>query len=226
MLCILLVWGLIAWDRHPLPGRHVVAVLLVAILLPSLFPSLHPLPLSLDADASRTADDWLVNGLAVSVAGGLAGFCCGQFLHLLLNRLLRCDAAGRCGLPLLPTSSMGVGLALVGIVFGWQGMLGTVILLLVACLVQILIWSTVMAWPSMPLELLLVPATFIHLCVWRQAVTSLAPWWPGSPTLACLAPPAALLVLVLLALLVITPAVDRSQPPVDADPNRRGDQPA
>ena len=226
MLCLLLVWGLIAWDRHPLPGRHVVAVLLVAILLPSLFPSLHPLPLGLDGGESRTADDWLVNGLAVSVAGGLAGFCCGQFLHLLLNRLLRGDAAGRCGLPLLPTSSMAVGLALVGIVFGWQGMLGTVILLLVGCLVQILIWSAVMAWPSMPLELLLVPATFIHLCVWRQVVTSLAPWWPGAATLACLAPPAALLLLVLLALLVITPAVGQSQPPVDVDPKRRVDEPA
>jgi hypothetical protein len=121
---------------------------------------------------------------------------------------------------------MGVGLALVGIVFGWQGMLGTVSLLLVGCLVQFLIWSAVMAWPSMPLELLLVPATFIHLCVWRQLVTSLAPWWPGAATLACLAPPAALLLLVLLALLAIAPAVGQSQPPVDADPNRRGDQPA
>jgi len=225
-LCVLLAWGLIAWDRRPLPGRHVLAVLLVATILPIMFPHLHPLTLDSDSAGGHAANDWLFQGLAVSAAGGCAGFCCGQFLHLLLNRLLRGDAAGRSGLPLLPTCSMGVGLALVGIVFGWQGMLGTVILLLVACLLQILIWSAVMAWPSMPLELLLVPATFIHLCAWRQLVTSLAPWWPGTPTPACLVLPSALMLLVSLALLAIAPTVCQSPPPTDTDTKHHGDEPA
>ena len=226
MLCVLLVWGLIAWDRRPLPGRHAVAVLLVATLLPSVFPSLHPLPLGFDSAGSRAADSWLGRGLAVSVAGGVAGFCCGQFLHLLLNRLLHGDAAGRSGLPLRPTCSMGVGLALVGIAFGWQGMLGTVTLLLTACLLQILIWSAVREWPTVPTELLLVPATFLHLCAWRQMVVSFGPWWPASPTPACLVIPVAMVLAVAWALVAIAPVPSRRQPQTEPDPGHPGDQAA
>jgi len=130
----------------------------------------------------------------------------------LLGRLLRGDAAGRSGLPLRPPETLGLGLTLVGIVFGWQAMLGAVVLLLVACLVQMLVWSAVMDWPSVPTELMLVGATFLHLCVWRQLTTSLDPWWPGaSPTLACLAPAVAMVLAVSLALVAITPA--SRQPP-------------
>lgn len=225
-LCVLLVWGLIAWDRRPLPGRHTVAVLLVATLLPSLFPSLHPVPLGFDSAGSRAADAWLGRGLAVSVAGGLAGFCCGQFLHLLLDRLLHGDAAGRSGVPLRPTCSMGVGLALVGIVFGWQGMLGTVNLLLAACLLQLLVWPAVMAWPSMPLELLLVPATFLHLCGWRQLTVAFGSWWPASPTPACIVMPVAMVLAVSWALIAIAPVPSRRQSQTEPDPGHPGDQAA
>jgi len=139
---------------------------------------------------------------------------CGIVLHRVLARLLRGDAAGRSGLPLRPPQTLGLGLTLVGIVFGWQGMLGTAVLLLVACLVQLLVWSAVVDWPEVPTELMLVAATFVHLCAWRQLTVGLSPWWPGaSPTLACLAPAVGMVLVVSLGLMAITPAPSRPSSP-------------
>ena len=226
-LCVLLVWGLIAWDGRRVPFRSVLAVLGVAAGLPTLLPSLHPLGLTGGpATAPTTADAWFMQGLGVSVAGGVAGLFCGLFLEWLFDRLLRGDASGRSGMPLWRPHALGIGLALVGIVCGWQGMLGTTTLLLVACLVQALIWSAVTAWPTVPTELLLVPATFLHLCLWRQLVGGLSPWWPAAPTLACLTPLAAMVLTVAGAFTAIAPAPSRLQPQRETDPDRPGDQPA
>jgi len=208
-LCVLLVWGLIAWDGRRLPGASAVVVLLLAAGLPMLFPALHPLPLGWHPASGENASPaaWLLNGLGVSVAGGMAGMLCGLILHRVLTRLLRGDAAGRSGLPLRPPQTLGLGLTLVGIVFGWQGMLGTAVLLLVVCLVQMLVWSAVVDWPELPTELVLVAATFVHLCAWRQLTLGLSPWWPGaSPTLACLAPAVGMVLVASLGLMAITPA--------------------
>jgi len=227
-LCVLLVWGLIAWDGRRLPSRSAVAVLLVAAGLPMLFPALHPLPLGWHPGSGETASPaaWLLNGLGVSVAGGVAGMLCGRVLHGLLARLLRGDAAGRSGLPLRPPQTLGLGLTLVGIVFGWQGMLGTAVLLLVACLVQMLVWSAVADWPEVPTELVLVAATFVHLCAWRQLTMGLSPWWPGaSPTLACLAPPVGMVLVVSLGLVAITPASSRPPSPGAAALDHPSDEP-
>jgi leader peptidase (prepilin peptidase)/N-methyltransferase len=227
-LCVLLVWGLIAWDRHRVPLWNVVTVLGVAAALPALLPSLHPLSLTGGPATDPTITDaWFAQGLGVSVAGGMAGLLCGLFLQWLLGRLLRGDASGRSGMPLWQPHGLGIGLALVGIVFGWQGMLGTTTTLLMACLLQALIWSTVMAWPTVPSELLLVPATFLHLCGWRQLVDSLGGWWPGTnPTLACLTPMAAMALTVVWALVAIAPAFRRPRLHNETSPEHPGDLPA
>jgi len=199
----------------------------VAAALPALLPSLHPLGLTGGpAMVPSPADAWFMKGLGVSVAGGGAGLFCGLFLEWLFDRLSRGDASGRSGMPLWRPHALGIGLALVGIVFGWQGMMGTTTLLLVACLVQALVWSAVMEWPTVPAELLLVPATFLHLCLWRQFVGSLSPWWPASPTLACLTPLVAMVLTVAGAFTAIAPAPGRLQPQRETDPDRPGDQPA
>lgn len=215
-VCTLLVWGLITWDGRRVPVRSILWVLGVAAVLPLAFPLLHPLGLGIHpkAPAGSPWSDRLVQGLSVSVVGGAAGLLCGLGLEGLLGRLLRGDAAGRTGQPLHPPHALGIGLALVGIVWGWQGMLGTVVLLLAACLVQMLVWSAVMEWPTASAELLLAPATLIHLCGWRQLVGSLSPWWPASPTLTCLVLPVTMVIVVSWALVTITPSSGR-RPRID-----------
>lgn len=213
----ILVWGLIAWDRRRVPRGSIARVLVAAAIVPILLPSLHPLGLT---DGARALEpDWLWRGLAVSVVGGLAGFCCGLFLQRLLARLLRGDASGRAGQPLWPPHQLAIGLALVGIAFGWQGMLGTTILLFVICVLQVLVWSAVMEWPTVPAELLLVPATFLHLIGWRQLVEQWSPWWPGGQlTPFCLATPLATMIALALALVAIAPAPSRPPPRGGVDP--------
>lgn len=223
-LCVLLVWGMIAWDSRRVPGRSILWVLGVAAALPLLFPALHPLDLG--SGSAAATDDWLSRGLAVSVVGGAAGLLCGLSLQWLLGRLLRGDASGRTGQPLRRPHLLAGGLMLTGIVFGWQGMLGTTTLLLAACLLQTFIWSALMEWPTLSVELLLVPATFVHLSAWRQLVVASRPWWPDSPTPACLAVPAVLVLMVASALVAIAPAPDRSRPPAATDPDQPDEQAA
>ena len=120
-----------------------------------------------------------------------------------------------------------MSLALVGIVFGWQAMLGTATLLLAACLVQALIWSAVIEWPTVPAELLLVPAAFLHLVFWRPLVEGLGGLWPSAhPTPACLAIPVAMALAVAGALAAIAPAPCRRRPSRETAPGQAGDQPA
>ena len=221
-LCVLLVWGLIAWDGRRVPSRSVLAVLGVAAALPVVLPALHPLGLT--GGPGTITDAWLMQGLGVSVAGGVAGLVAGLFLQWLLWRLLHGDASGRTGQPMRPPHALASGLALVGIVCGWQGMMGTMVLLLVACLVQSLIWSAVREWPTVPTELLLVPATFLHLCWWRQLIVAFGPWWPASPTPACLVMPVAMVLAVSWALMAIAPVTSRRQPQTEPDPGHASDQ--
>jgi DMSO/TMAO reductase YedYZ heme-binding membrane subunit len=100
------------------------------------------------------------------------------------------------------------------------------VLLLVACLVQMLVWSAVADWPEVPTELVLVAASFVHLCAWRQLTMGLSPWWPGaSPTLACLAPPVGMVLVVSLGLVAITPASSRPPSPGAAALDHPSDEP-
>ena len=230
-ICVLLVWGLIAWDRLLVPARSIAWVLASAAAVALAFPSLHPLGLAgmgltggKELIATRHA--WLVQGLGVSVAGGVAGTLCGLMLQWMLGRLLHGDASGRTGQPLWPPYLLAAGLSLVGIVLGWQGMLGTTTLLLVTCLVQTLVWSAVMAWPTVPAEILLVPATFLHLCGWRWMAEHWSPWWPGThPTPACLAVPVAMALALAWALAAIAPTPNRAPALRDRDGGRdRPDQ--
>ncbi len=211
LLCVLLAWGLIHWDARRVPGRSVITALTVAAVLPLLFPALHPLDLhgmglAPAAHDGITMGTRLGQGLAVSLVGGGAGLLGGLAIERLLGRMPEGDAAGRAGKPLRHPDTLGIGMALVGVVLGWQGMLGTLIILLFICLVQIFAWSALGRWPAVSVELLLVPATFLELCCWRQLVDNLGPWWPAAATPTCLALPAALVLAVAAALVAITPA--------------------
>ena len=215
-LCTLLAWGLIVQDGHRVPGRAVRHVLAAATAATGVLPLLHPLPVAAGSElltAAAAWPDWLVRGLAVSVAGGLTGGLAGLLLGGMLRLRLEGDAAGRSGLPLVPPRSLAAGLALVGIACGWQGMLGTATVLLAACLLQLLAWSALRGWPTLAVELLLVPAAFVHLCAWKQLGDTFGRWWPGAePGPLCLVIPATLAGAVLFALTLITPAAASQEP--------------
>lgn len=248
-MSLLLAWGLIAWDGQRVPRRSVLAACGVATILPLVFPALHPMTLgagpgttgrswgewpptmvSLQGSLERFVEGSLTQGLAVSVVGGLAGLLCGLLLQKMFARLLLGDASGRTGLPLGPRHglgprhALGAGLAIVGIVFGWQGMLGTFSLLLAACLVQMLIWSAVPDWPTVPAELLLLLATFVHLCAWRQLIEHVGPWWPKIPTLDCLVLPVALFLMTALAIVAMTPFPRQPGQRIAGDPGHDADK--
>ncbi len=200
LLCVLLAWGLIVHDGGRVPARSIFGTLVVAILLAILFPTLHVMPwAALDAWSRPIA-------AASPFVGSLAGGLCGWIVAAVLGRRTQGDAAGRSGQPLATPRQLAAALALVGAVFGWQGMLGTTTLLLAACLVQMIVWATARSWPTLEAELLLVPAAFAHVCFWRQLTTGLGRWGPAAePSLLCLAVPAVLLLMVWAALVTIAP---------------------
>ena len=208
LLCILLAWGLIAWDRQRASARASLAVLAVAAVLPLIVPGLQPLDGAGDAAVTSLG---IARRSAITGAGGLVGLLAGGLLGWLLPRLLEGDAAGRSGLPLERPRSIVFGLTLVGIVLGWQAAVGTATLLLAACLVQACAWATWPGWPTVPVEIVLVPAVFVQLCWWRQLPILTGGWWPLAPRPAVLALPLALAGALVAALVTITPrAGDRA----------------
>jgi hypothetical protein len=217
MLCALVVWGLITFDGRRVPPRSILAVLAVALVAATVVPGAHPLPwdfgLVPGAGPEDTAAARLARGFFAAVRGGLAGLAAGLSVEVCLDRLPRGDAAGRTGMPFSPPCRLHDGLVLVGIVCGWPGMLGTLVLLLVLCLIHLVVWAATSRWPTLPLELLLVPAAFIHICGWRQLVEALGRWWAGAdPTPACLALPLALLLLLGSAIFAVTPTASPPAP--------------
>lgn len=219
LICILLTWGLIAWDRRDPPPQASLTVLVVAAALPLLMPWLHPL----DSGGVPEVPPATAGRLAVTVVGGLVGLLVGGLVGGLLLRLLAGDAAGRSGLPLERPRSLAFALMLVGIVLGWQAAVGTATFLLLACLVQACAWSAVPDWPAVPAEILLVPATFVLLCWWRQLPALCGTWWPLTPRPAAVVPPLALAIALSAAMATITPrGGDRHRAP----PNRSGSEDA
>jgi len=156
------------------------------------------------------------------MVGGLVGLLVGGLLGGLLLGLLAGDAAGRSGLPLERPRSLAFGLMLVGIVLGWQAAVGTATLLLVSCLAQVCVWSAVPDWPAVPAEILLVPATFVLLCWWRQLPALCGAWWPLQPRPAALVVPLALALALSAAVTTIAPRGERHR----ASPDRHGPEDA
>jgi leader peptidase (prepilin peptidase)/N-methyltransferase len=116
--CLLLSWGLIGLDRQRIPRRHAAVALGLAAVIAMVMPCLHPVPAAWPLFFSPTADwppplaEWFDRGLLVSMMGAAAGVLVGS------------------GPPLGPDVSQAFQLAavLVGIVFGWQGLLGTLLI--------------------------------------------------------------------------------------------------
>lgn len=206
LLCVLLAWGLIVHDGGRVPARTIVGTLVVAVLLAILFPALHVMPWV-------AADSWPLPIAAASpLVGSLAGGLCGWLVSTVLGQRIQGDAAGRSGQPLAAPRQLAAALAVVGAVCGWQGMLGTTSLFLVACLVQMIVWATAWSWPTLEVELLLVPAAFFHLCFWRQLTTGLGRWWPtAEPGPLCLVVPTVLLLVVWGAVVTIAPPAGQAR---------------
>jgi len=189
LLCMLLVWTLIAVDRRPLPVRHAVTALCLTTAAAMLVPGLHPVPVRLPAGAAPTwpppGEVWLSRGLVVSLAGIAAG-CVVAAVVAGIDGLSR----RRWNANTTPAASNGVtaavtrhpqpsdgliwGLLLVGVALGWQAVVAVTV---IAALLFVAAWMLTWAWGVRipPPEFCLLAATFLHLLAWRWIV---AAWWP------------------------------------------------
>jgi len=188
LLCMLLVWTLIAVDRRPIPVRHAVTALCLMTAAAMLVPGLHPVPVRLPAGAVAwppPAEAWLSRGLFVSLAGAAAGCVVAAVVAALdpwSRRRHDTLVATETPRGRQPAAGLTWGLVLVGVTLGWQAVVATA---LIAALIAALIhgaarlsarvWSSAPPVSALPPEVCLLTATLLHLLAWRWIVVA---WWP------------------------------------------------
>jgi leader peptidase (prepilin peptidase)/N-methyltransferase len=163
MLCTLLTGALMLWDGFEIRRSWKIA-LAIGFLLPTLFwPMLHVVPVH------QTLTNWESHlgswrhGVTPLV-GGVVGYCVARLLSRLTNAL--------------PTAERYRGLALVGIVMGWQGAVG-------AALVNLVLeglWvaasgSNRRSGHAHDFSFTLI-ASGLELLAWRWLYEKCGGWWP------------------------------------------------
>lgn len=167
--CLLLTWGLIGMDRQRIPPRHVAAALGLAAVLPAVLPSLHPVsaawPFSCAPALGARAEfvDWCDRAVLVPVLGALTGWFAGWFAGAVL------------GFGVAGFGGRAAALSLVGIVFGWQAVVGTLAIAAGLITIDRAVSATFGVRPRLLGESTIVAAAMIHLAVWRQLVAGFLP---------------------------------------------------
>ena len=155
VLLTFLVWALVAADGGSVPWRHQATVIAVAALVPTVFPTLHPLPLAPGAAASPA---WLHAGVAVAVVGIAVGGALGTIIERSLGGGTWATAC----------------LALWGAACGWQAALATATVFVgLEGINRLAARGT--PWVPLPAPWLTCAAAVIQLVAWR-AIHTLA--WP------------------------------------------------
>lgn len=184
LLCLLLVWSLIAWDRQRMPLKLLVFGSVIGLIAPLAFPGLYPW-----AGLADVGDDPVWGGhitaLCTAILGGWSGGAWGWLLGTLLAPRLP-----RTHLATLPM------MLCVGLFFGWQA---SCLVAGLAMLSLVIIWPVVKRRfggnPHRPAAVLLLLASWVMMLSWYAVDAHL----PGTPAHAALA---ASLVAVVSAALV------------------------
>ncbi len=158
--CMLLVAGLIESDGQRAGWRVYGPALGIAALAATALPVLHPVP------AWKGLDGW-----HAGIINGALGLAAGAALGWLLSRVE--PAARRNG--------VGLGLACIGLVLGWQAALGLAALTVLWQLLSVLMSRYFASMRNLPTSLVLPMLTLAWLTFWAPLVS----WFPcfGQPVL-------------------------------------------
>ncbi len=162
LLYLLIGLALIAADGFRPPRRLWLIWLLVGIAAPMAWADLHPLL------PARILGSWHAPDVARAAAGVLAGLFAGAL-------------AGGCLAPGWSERSqrgqLVLGMAGIGVYLGWQGVMGTALLVAVLTLVVRALSRRVSAARQVPSLMLAACGALVHVTCWGLLVE--IPGWPG-----------------------------------------------
>lgn len=185
--CVLLTWSLTALDGNRFPLRASLSCLAVAVLWPALSPGL--LPLQADADPlAAYATPQAGSAILTSACGIGAGILASLALLPVMHPVQPAGAATASELTVFRGEATvydtASALLIAGAVFGWQALVAIVTLSL---LLRLMFRPLESRWPALqhwPLAGWIFAAGLLHHLLWRTAVKSLSPWYPGPESTA------------------------------------------
>ena len=149
LLSTLLAAALIEYDRHQASLSLFIPALLLGVIMPLIYPYLHPVP------AWPLLSDWQTRLLDVT-----AGLVAGGVLGYLAYRIQGIKSPG----------GMTWGLLCVGVFLGWQAVCALAILMLLLALIAKMIRKIRNAPGNVPFSVWLYTATFGWILAWSQIV--------------------------------------------------------
>jgi len=172
LLGVLLTVALMRWDRLRIPPRFVAFCLALGLLIPALWPDVHPVLWNgVRPGWPGAASPGAWSRFDTSLIGLLAGAACGAALGWAAPR-------GRGGLPRRwPVGEAAFCLGLTGLVLGWQAALSVGLLAALAGTATALVAAGRQRVSSPPLTSLVLVAALIQILLWRWL--SGIPFWPG-----------------------------------------------
>jgi len=163
LLSALFTWSLIRYDGQRVPLRSIATTFTMLLIPLIIWPGLMLVSMQLPAGITASSDR--LAALLSAFAGGLVGCVAG----LLVDRLKQFGKS-----PI--EREFVAGLALVGVVMGWQAALSaTAITLFIHLLVRFAAPAMISRW-SLTASLFF--ATIIQLLSWRAQSLYLSAWWP------------------------------------------------
>lgn len=170
LLCALLAIALMRWDRLRIAARFVLICLTFGLLLPAVWPDVHPVLWDGDAPRLRVIADvaWW-SRFDTSLIGLAVGTAWGAMLGLVYSLGLNSRAR--------MTVEFASCLGLTGLFLGWQAAIS--VSLIVAC-AALTIALLGVRWPRLtlsPPSFLVLAAVLLQLLLWRPL--SRIPFWPA-----------------------------------------------